>query len=63
MSNLTPKQQLTLKHLFDRGINKVDDIVSWCNSKIRQSRKVCGVGPGRRKHSKAYYRGIINALN
>lgn len=62
---LTARQQLTIEHLNFRGERSAEDIISWCRYKMRLPKRKRGAGgcAGRRKHSKAFYQGIIDALS
>jgi hypothetical protein len=60
---LTDRQKLTIEHLEEVGIKKPEDIIKWCLVKTEQSkRKNRGKNQrlGRRKHSREYYREILN---
>lgn len=63
---LTPRQELTIDHLKEKGIEEPMQIIEFCVKKMEQSWKTSyGRHPNakhapRRKHSKSYYQEIIN---
>lgn len=62
-TKLTARQQLTIQNLTEsrKKILSANEIVEFCQQKLLQSSESSGRhGPGQRKHSKEYYRQIIN---
>ena len=62
---LTPRQQETIEHIKENGIETSDDIIKYCLKKLAQPRVVsytthpkAPIVP-RRRHSQNYYHEII----
>jgi hypothetical protein len=56
---LTPKQNKTIRHLIEADYNSPEEIVLWCEDKLKQPQRKTKIHRPGRKYSLKYYKEII----